>query len=469
MSIGGAHPTRAISPYAPNQTPPKQSARRARHTTLPAAYSGASRSGSPSPQPQHGGNGASSSGSSNGANSGMSSNASPAAASAVAGGLLSAPAAAAADAAGSMLLASARVLVPQLPSLSALWPGGGGHQQQQRRQQEQQQQQQRQQQQQQVSIDSSGNDERAAPVMMAPTATAAAGEAPLPGGNVDSAALQGPLAGAIARAHALAAAGRASSEAEWQALEAESLPVLPLGPDAGAVVALLEAVARNSDRRPAAAWLAAAQQALVAASAANAAGLSGETWGAALAALARLGPVDRATAQAALADTTSQLGTLPPPALARLLAGAAKARLMPSAAWLAALRPALAAAAPALAAPQLAAALKALALLADRVEEDELRGPAAALAAELAARPRGAAPGELAQALWALARLGVRPARRDGAEAAAAAGASPSASMDAEAGVGADDGVEGAARVAEALLAPICEQLPRLAPSHLSW
>lgn len=53
---------------------------------------------------------------------------------------------------------------------------------------------------------------------------------------------------------------------------------------------------------------------------------------------------------------------------------------------------------------RLAGCLRSLAVMAERVEEEELRGVAAPLADRLMARREGTSPGELALALWALAR-----------------------------------------------------------------
>jgi hypothetical protein len=165
------------------------------------------------------------------------------------------------------------------------------------------------------------------------------------------------------------------------------------------LAALLSALSR-AGRRPSGPWLAAAQEALAVAVPAPPV----DVWASALAALALCGPVERPVARALMEATAPALAAAPPAALSQLLWGAAKARLMPSGPWLAALRGALAARAGELSALQAACCLRSLAVMAERVEEEELRGGAAPLAARLAAAPGGAGPGDLAQALWALAR-----------------------------------------------------------------
>jgi hypothetical protein len=179
----------------------------------------------------------------------------------------------------------------------------------------------------------------------------------------------------------------------------ETRPLLRASPPAS-LSSLLTALAR-AGRRPSAPWLAAAQDALAGASPAPPI----DVWAAALAALARLGPVERPLAAALMAATAPALpSAAPPPALSQLLWGVAKARLAPPAGWLAALGGALAARAPELTSVQAACCLRSLAVMAERAPEAELRRGAAALAARLAAAPEGAGPGDLAQALWALAR-----------------------------------------------------------------
>ncbi|GBF91059.1 hypothetical protein Rsub_03915 [Raphidocelis subcapitata] len=273
-----------------------------------------------------------------------------------------------------------------------------------------------------------------------PAAVAAAGPAaadgawPAPPAAVPAAPAAGhPLAALTARADAWAAAGERPGDEAWAALEREARPLLR-GAPADAVVALLDAAAR-AGRRPSAPWLAAAQAEIAAAAAR--APLSVDDWAAALSAAARCGPVERGCAAAAFSDTTPALAAAPPDGAARLLWGVAKARAAPPPAWLEALRGALPALAPGMSAPQLACALRSLAVMSERTEGEELRPAAAALAEALAARgpASGAGPGELAQAVWALARLGCR----------------------------------GAAHVsaAAALLAPIQQQLPRLTAGQL--
>jgi hypothetical protein len=162
-----------------------------------------------------------------------------------------------------------------------------------------------------------------------------------------------------------------------------------------------------ANRRPSAGWLAAAQHELAAASErGDAAPHSVAAWAAVLSALAKCGAVERRCSKAALADTAQQLQSAPAPAVAQMLWAVAKARATPSPSWLRGLRAALERGAPDLSAPQLAGCLRSLAFLADRVDEGELRGTAARLAEQLALRPGGggAGPGELSQALWALAR-----------------------------------------------------------------
>ncbi|KIZ02332.1 hypothetical protein MNEG_5628 [Monoraphidium neglectum] len=233
-----------------------------------------------------------------------------------------------------------------------------------------------------------------------------------------------------------AALGEAPEEAWWAAVERESRALLRGAPPQQAAD-LLSAAAR-AGRRPGAAWLAAAQDELCAAWD-RGAGPSLDAWAAALGALVRMGAaLDRRFCQRLLAATADQLRSAPPAAAARLLWGVAKARLAPGPAWLAALRGALERAAPELGAHQLAGCLRSLAILGERAGPQEVLGAAGGLLAqELALRPGGAGPGELAQALWALARLGHRPA-------------------------------PGSLCPVDALLPAVLEQLPRLSPPQLS-
>ncbi|KAI8465950.1 MAG: hypothetical protein J3K34DRAFT_486209 [Monoraphidium minutum] len=236
--------------------------------------------------------------------------------------------------------------------------------------------------------------------------------------------------------------GQDPGAAWWGAIERESRSLLRgAGPEAAA--ALLAAVAR-AGRRPSGAWLAAAQEELTSAARRAAAAPAGapapgaEAWAAALAALARVGAADARTAAALLAAAGAALPAAPAAALPQLLGAAAKARVDPGAPLLGRVRAALSHRAGELSSSQLAKCIKYLALIAEHAEaEGQLREAAGQLAAELAARPGGAGPGELAQSLWALARLGHRAA-------------------------------PGQLCPVDALLPVILEQLPRLSPAQLS-
>lgn len=228
--------------------------------------------------------------------------------------------------------------------------------------------------------------------------------------------------------------GEQPDDAWWQALERESAGQLS-GAAPHSIATLLAAMARVG-RRPSAAWLAIAQSELTASSE-RGAGPSVATWATALTALVKAGAVERRCEQALLADTAKKLPSAPPAAVGQLLAGVARSRCHPSDAWLSSMVDTLTSRACELTASQLAGGLKSLALLGERVEEERLMGAAAVLARHVMWRPEGAAPGELAQALWALARLGY------GAKS-------------------------GAVYPVSALLPIILEQLPRLSPTQLS-
>lgn len=234
--------------------------------------------------------------------------------------------------------------------------------------------------------------------------------------------------------NAWATAGENLDNPCWQALERHSRPLLH-GAPLESVASLLSAISR-AGRRPSAAWLSQLQEELVV-TAQSRSSPAVEAWAAALMAVAKAGAVDRRFAQVAMADTAPQLPAATPPGVSQLLWGVAKARCVPSAPWLRALRTALSARARGMSPAQLACCLRSLAVLAERVEEDELRGPAAVLAGQLAERHEGTAPDELAQALWALARLGLRASNDAGCFVAS-------------------------------LLLPIMEQLPRLTARQLS-
>jgi hypothetical protein len=195
-----------------------------------------------------------------------------------------------------------------------------------------------------------------------------------------------------------------------------------------------------------------------------------DTWAELLLTLAKMGaPLERRCAAALLRDTTAQLPAAAADSACRLLRGMVKARVTPTDGWLQAARESLESLMAVtkssgevdqgrpqvtkdnhMTAPQLAGAIRSIALLIESVvDEDEkleLQVTAGRLGRRLAAAPAGAAPGDLALALWALARLGHR------------------------AGGGSSGGSSGGGMgEAAAALVPVIEgQLPRLTPSQLS-
>jgi hypothetical protein len=249
------------------------------------------------------------------------------------------------------------------------------------------------------------------------------------------------------------ALGEEPSEMMFGALERRSRALLR-GADPAGIAALASAIARTQRRgRASLMWVAAVAGALLSSAQRP---LPPAVWAVALPALAKLsdGSLDARVARAALADSALQLPGAPPADVALLLAAVAKARAAPGPGWLQHLAGVLAATAPRMAPSQLVTCLRSLALLTEQAVtgsgsragatavEAAARAVSAGLAARLAALGpaalAGAAPGELASALWALARLGHR-------------------------GCGV-----GEACPATTLLPHILEQLPRLTPTQLS-
>jgi len=186
-----------------------------------------------------------------------------------------------------------------------------------------------------------------------------------------------------------------------------------------------------------------------------------DTYATLLLALAKAGAaVDRRCSAALLLDTAPQLTTAPLPSTCQLLWGVAKARVVPSGEWLRAVCGAIEARCDAMTASQLAGAVRSLAVLSEGVEDEGgerlLKATAALLAERLAGRPEGAGPGELALALWGLARLGYRVGSVGSVDDSSSGSSSSGSSS------------SGSVCPVAALLPHIQEQLPRLSPSQLS-